>query len=229
MPHFPRACALCGIPLVFLMSGLLAAAQEPGADIRESGDIITLTTGAQMTGVRVVRKTATNYKVEIVDGVVMDIPVSQVSHIDYDERRPSHRGGALPDNEGNGGEIRAQEMDPALNSVLTKPLEESLTFGEQDAFRILDLISEMFGFELEFHEAVLAIPEDDRRWSIEVPAGATLLRLFRDDLPTRFPGLVAVPRFDRVYVTSRADAEAEGLIEPTANNDDTSGLDAPAG
>jgi len=210
--------------LALLMSGGFAVAQVagPGDDERPSGDIITLTSGAQMSGVQVLRKTATSYHVQIVEGVVMEIPVSQVREIEYDENRRStgSRGGAGTGTGANGEEIRAQEMAPALNKVLTQPLETPLAMDEQDLLVILEMVGHQFGFSVEIREPIYEIPPDERRWAFEVPAGATLLRLFRDDFAARFPALVAVPQFDRVVVTTKVDAEESGLIDAAPDNND---------
>lgn len=201
--------------LRWCMAAMLACAvaapahSEQGGD-PPPGDIVTLSNGSQMTGVRVVRKTATNYKVEVVEGVVMDIPVSLVTHIEYDERMRA-RGRAGSSSGGTGAtedEIWAQEMAPALNKVLTQPLDEPLLIDDADLLVVMQVVSERFGIDIELSEEVEAIPMDERRWSVEIPSESTLLRLFRDELPARFPQLAAITQFDRIVITDRDGAES---------------------
>ena len=204
MPQRFHIAPMCLAAVLVAVAGL-AGGQEP--EPRPEGDIITFNSGAQMAGVKVLRKTATNYKVQVVDGVVMEVPVSQVSHIEYAAEHETTRGRHGGGDNGAGDEIWAQEMSPELNTVLTQPLEEPLSLREQDMIAALHALSERYGFEVEINESVHEIPADERRWAVEIPEGGTLLRLFRDELPARFPQLMAVTQFDRVVIASHENDE----------------------
>jgi hypothetical protein len=228
VPLLAQTCRPCAACLALIVSAAIAMAQAPetGPNERPPGDTITLTNGAQMNGVQVLRKTAMNYHVQVIEGVVMSIPVNQVREIDYDEnRRHGARSGGGGE-AGDGEEIRAQEMAPALNSVLTRPLKEPFTMVDEDFLFVLEAVSVQFGFQVELRAPVHDIPAEDRRWTFEVPEGATLLRLFRDDLPARFPDLAAVPQFDRVVVTTREDALESGLIKARQGRDNNNDIEA---
>lgn len=221
---FATSAAIC-------LAGV-AVATETGSAPRElteyppAGDAITLINGSRLTGVQVLRVTALDYLVAIIDGVTMRIPVSQVAHVEYDDYEPGLHGGfgTGRNSSAAGAEIRAQEMASGLNAILTTPLEEGFRLPALD---ILDALAELrarFEIPIEAHPLLGEMPPEGRTWTVDIPEGGTLLHLFRDDFPSRFPGFIAVIEFDRVVLTRRVTAEGRhgpGPANPTATEKDT--------
>ncbi len=194
-----------------------ASPAEPGATPGEApqllpGDVITLKNGSVLSGVQVLKKTPTDYEVEILEGsVTLSIPRDQVKSIEYDAKEPSEDRARGIDNTGKKtpSEFPGQRISPALSAKLGADLsDQPIVYENADLVDVMNDLSKRTSIAIEVGQPALDIPADQRKWSFQTqPGKTTLFNLLRDAMPNRFPSLEAVFAFDKILVTSREAAQ----------------------
>jgi hypothetical protein len=181
-----------------------APLEEAMPDI--SGDTLVLTTGKTLESVQVVRRLASGYLVEIVEGsVTVEIPVTQVERIEYDdyeplrERRERRLAGAGP----AGQQVVAQPMSPQLGQKLTQSVSDRELIYNQDVLAILSNIEERKGIAIAVDPAISEWPLQERRWEVRVPPDKTVSEFLTRDLVDAFPRLDVEVGFNEIRISLR--------------------------
>lgn len=217
--------ALTTISCLCLLFAVTAAGQEDApADRPEEetgapakvlmGDVITLKTGAVLSGGQILRSTPRYYEVEFVEGVPpIRIPRRQVIDVKLDNINPlsDRRHRALYPADSGARITPGERMAPELMNKLTGPLSDlPVTFQNRDVVEILEALGKLVGAQIVVHASVRQIPILDRIWTLNKPATATLMSVLQEDLVKRFPNLKVNFELNKVIVATSDSVEDSG-------------------
>ncbi len=195
-----------------------ATSAAPAPPPKPKGDVVTLTSGTVLSGVQILRRTPTDFRVEISDSsVTLDIPRSLVKSVEYDDFNPSDQ--RTGDKAKNGkeplSEITAQKLSPALSAKLREPLDAApVKYDNKDLLEVLADIAQRKQIAASASAGVQAIPQAERLWTVEVAPATQLFALLREQLPARFPNFEVVFEGDSVVVMTKEEANARAETPP---------------
>ena len=223
-PAAPAESTAMGVPAAAADSPAGAASSNT-PQLLPGGDILRLKNGTVLSGVQVLRKTPTDYEIEIVAGsVTLSIPRDQVKTVEYDDIEPLEMRSKAATAAGNKppSEFPGQRLSPELSARLSADIsDQPITYDNADLGTILVDLSKRTGIQIEVGQPVLDLPQDQRSWTYDTkPGKTTLFTLLRDDLPAKFANLEAVFLYDKIVITTREAAatlnaaQPEGSAEP---------------
>lgn len=223
-----RICVLCIIWAAFLAAESWGQAKNlPGTDpalaeetagtpqipatVKPEGDIVTLVTGKQLSGVQVLRETPVYIEIEVLEGLEpLRIPRKQIKEpIIYDDIDPIARRRGRAHTPGESPEmILGEELSADFHRKLTAPLSiEPIEIEAQGFIMTLNRLGELAGVPIEVTEEARALPLDQRVRGFSIPAGTTLFSFFQSDFPKAFPALQLTYKFDKVIVSMKTSEE----------------------
>lgn len=213
---------------VAILSGLVAFSQEgaesPAEAPREAasvkpppGDVITLKSGKKLLGFQVVRQTTREVVVRVMEGVEMTLPMRQVASVELDEIDPTAPGKEQEAGKPEHELIPGIKLAPALYEKLVRPVsQEAFTFANEDAIHSIVALSQQAEVPLEIAAALEQVPAEQRRWTVQIEPGATFFAILNHHLLGQFPDLAVIYRYDRLILTTKAEAEKDtGESDPT--------------
>ncbi len=194
------------------------------------GDVLVLESGMRMTGVQVIRATPQFYEVQLLNGQKFEIPRRRVKEVVYDDVDPSReklKQELFPE---------AQEVTIASGERVTSALRDSLmapvsaeplSYRNQDFADVLEELKTTKNLNLRVHPSIREMPQPQRRWTIEIPAGRPLLAYLREDLVGSFEYVEVIFESDKIIVLTKEAAakrsagganppEGEAQTPPTA-------------
>ena len=224
-----RVCALCLVGAVLFVQGVWgqthsdpgepsSLADEAGQAPPESslpsieGDIVTLVSGKQLSGVQVLRETPVYIEIEVLEGLEpLRIPRKQVQRIVYDDIDPiARRRGQSYATETSPEVILGEELSAGFHRKLTAPLSDTpIEIADQGFVMTLNYLAELAGVTIEVTEEARRLPRDLRIRSFSIPAKTTLFSFLQSDFPKAFPALKVAYEFDKVIVSLREAATAD--------------------
>lgn len=209
------------------------------ASLRRTGDQITLKSGKVLHGVKITRRTALNLVLETLPGVKpLVIPIRQVESIEYgalnsrptEIERPTQPPVpvAAPPQASATDVLQAVRLSPELIEKMARPFtDEPIEFENQDIVTILHSVSILSRVPISLDAAINHLPTDQRRATLELPAGTS----FDDFLETKFgpelPWLRAEFRFDRLHfalIGSRPDGGVDSVED--SKTEESRGINA---
>jgi len=188
-------------------------APAPGEDgnggTSKEGDIIELTTGKQLTGVQVIRKTPTVLEIEVLPELEpLRIPRGQVVDIQYDNIDPRKRQREADRQEEEGAKpdvLVGQKLSNELYERITAPVGDApITRQNKDYVQVLRQLSQQAGIPLEIAPPVQQIPPRQRLWTVTVEPGVSFLAVLREKLLKDFPDLKLVYEYEKIILTTKA-------------------------
>ena len=186
--------------------------ESTGVEIK--GDTVILKSGAQLRGVQVLSRTASEVEVDVGAGVRVTIPRRQILDIKYDEIEP-RRGSQGVDASFQKADIfPGNKLKPEVSEKLTAPSAEPLKYDNADLVNVLDKLSQRFGVTIDVDDAVKGLPEKERLWTFETKPGANLTGILQDEFLKKFPALAVVYQYDKLLVTTKERAAALTAQEP---------------
>ncbi len=216
------------IALVLVLGGFCAFSQEsaespapPAESTAEpaaggapetppQGDVVTLKSGKKLLGFQVVRQNTREIVVRVMDGVEITLPMRQVASVELDNIDPN-----LPSQQEGTGKpehelIPGIKLAPALYERLVRPVsQEALNYSNADAVANVVALSQQVEVPLEVAPAVEQIPADQRKWTVQIEPQATFFAILNHYFLGQFPALAVIYRYDRVILTTRAEAEKD--------------------
>lgn len=174
------------------------------------GDIVTLVSGKQLSGVQVLRETPVYIEIEVLEGLEpLRIPRKQVQEIVYDDIDPiARRRNRLFATEPSPEVILGEELSAGFHRKLTAPLSDTpIEIEDQGFVMTLNYLAELAGVNIEVTEEAKTLPRDLRIRSFSIPAKTTLFSFFLSDFPKAFPALKVAYEFDKVIVSLRETQE----------------------
>lgn len=175
-----------------------------------TGDVLRLKSGAILEGVQVLRRTPAAYVVEILEGINLEVPTSQVVAVEYDDVEPlrQRRRRALLRGREQPHLVAGRQIASDLYEKLTAPISDSpLKYDNKDFVAILEELGTLTGVAVTVDDPVAKRPQEQRRWSVDAEPGTTLISLL-EDLKDYFQDIVVVYRYETVLVTTREAARA---------------------
>lgn len=161
-------------------SGEMAVEEAAQPEVQLKGDIIHLRSGKTLSSVQVLRETPSSIEVQVdpsIDPLIL--PRRQVLSIEYDNIDPNRRGPVPVVEEVAPDVLMAQQVPESLRPKLTEPRFQGtgLSVTDRDFVVLLTNQSKRAEIDMEISEAVRAIPEADRMWSVTLPADSPFLML----------------------------------------------------
>ena len=175
------------------------------------GDTVTLKSGAQLKGVQVISRTASEIEVEVGTGVRMIIPRRQVQDpILYDDIEPKKLRQTPAEGQKEGDIFPGNKLKPEVSDKLTAPMTEPLKYENTDLVKVLAELSQRLGVTIVVDDSVKALPEKERVWGFETRPGMNPMGLLQDELLKKFPTLAVVYQYDKLLVTTKEKAAQLG-------------------
>jgi hypothetical protein len=187
-----------------------AAGKDTASAFKIEGDKVSLKSGKQLRGVKVLRVTPSMVELEYAPGQpVMKLPRRLVTNIEYENPANAPAAAAGAEEAGSGDVMVAEEISAEFNKKLTAPLPGApLDFKDQDALIVLKDLADRAQVVLAVAPEAQQVPEAQRKITLSVPKDATLSTLLREGFRTAVPALKFSLQFDKVLVSS---TEAEAL------------------
>lgn len=182
--------------------------QEPDAEAPVlEGDVLTLKSGTVISGHQVLRSDPLFYYVEIVEGIEpLEVPRSQVVSVEYDNRDPlrERRRSSISLEGPKESIMSGEKLSPELMEKLSTPISQaSLKVSGRDFVALLEEMAGRVGANIKIHDSVRALPESERKWTLETAPKPTLMSLLQDHLLKQFDGLEIDFTFDAILVTTK--------------------------
>ncbi len=192
-----------------------AAGKDAASTFKIEGDTVSLKSGKQLRGVKVLRVTPSTVELEYAPGQpVMKLPRRLVTSIEYENPANAPASAATGPEKPGGDMMVAEEISAEFNKKLTAPLPGTpLDFKDQDALTVLKGLADRAQVLLAVDPEAQKVPEAQRKLTLAVPAGATLSTLLREGFRTAVPALKFSLQFDKILVTS-TEAEARKAAGP---------------
>ena len=194
--------------------GKAAPGKDTASTFKIEGDTVSLKSGKQLRGVKVLRVTPSAVELEYAPGQpVMKLPRRLVTNIEY--QNPPNTPSAASGPEKAGGDVMvAEEISAEFNKKLTTPLPNTpMEINGQDALVVLKDLAGRVEVVVTVDPEAQKVPDADRKLTLSVPANATLSTLLREGFGTGVPALKFSLQFDKVVVTS-TEAEARKAAGP---------------
>lgn len=183
-----------------------AAIAPPPAPEPPRGDTITLKSGQVISGLQIIKATSTDYVVEIIEGVTLNVPRRQVVKVEPDDYDP-----ILMRRKSESALIRGQRISDALQQKLDTDISNPpLTYESADLLQIVEEVNKRTGGLIVVDLSVSTLPAESRKGSISTQPGMTLGALLRSEILAKFPNLVMNFEDDKVVLTTKP-------IAPPAN------------
>ncbi len=193
------------------------AAEETKAKpvaVELKGDTVTLKSGAQLKGVQVISRTASEVEVEVGTGVRLIIPRRQIQDpILYDDIEPRKLRQTPAEGQKEGDIFPGNKLKPEVSDKLTAPMTEPLKYENTDLVKVLAELSQRLGVTIVVDDSVKALPEKERMWGFETTPGMNPMALLQDELLKKFPTLAVVYQYDKLLVTTKEKATQSGGID----------------
>jgi len=172
------------------------------------GDVVTLTTGAVLRNVQVIRRTPKEFEIQVVAEVSLKIPRRLVADVQYDDVEPSRRR-ARPPARKEADTLVGAKLKPEVHKKLTSAIPEPvLRYEDTDLVTILDDLSRRVGVTIELDDEIKARPRTRLIWDLESKPGATLMAILEGEMRQRFPRMVVVYEYDRIRIRLQPKAPA---------------------
>ncbi|PCJ55908.1 MAG: hypothetical protein COA73_13175 [Candidatus Hydrogenedentota bacterium] len=184
------------------------------------GDLVTLTTGAIMSNVQVLRDTPHGYEIQVLEGMApILIPRKMVVSIEYDDIDPLHEK-RKSEMFGKGDDTLAsgQQLAPELMERLRKPVPgDPIALVDTDLIKIVNQIATRSEVTIAIHPSIENIAPQDRIWSITTNPELTLMQLLEKQLLTKFPTFTIKYELNKLtLITKDALAKETPPEEPLA-------------
>ncbi len=185
------------------------------------GDLITLTTGAIMSNVQVLRDTPKGYEIQVLEGMApIVLPRKMVVSIEYDDIDPLHdkRMDKMLGKQDNSS-ASGQQLAPELMERLRKPVPgDAIIIANGDLIQIVKEIATRSNVKITIHPSVeQTIPIPERAWSVTTRPDLPLIQLLEKQLLTKFPALAIKYDIDHLtLITKDALAKETPPKEPLA-------------
>ena len=187
--------------------------ESTGVEIK--GDTVILKSGAQLRGVQVLSRTASEVEVDVGAGVRVTIPRRQIQDIKYDDIEP-RRGSQGVDASSQKADIfPGNKLKPEVSEKLTAPMKEPVKYENVDLVKVLAELSQRFGVTIIVDDPVKSLPENERLWTLETKPDANLTGVLQDEFLRKFPALAVVYQYDKLLVTTKERAAALTAQEPS--------------
>lgn len=200
----PPATNDMGGNLTLQNPALSNATPEVQPKINNKGDKIIFKNGSILDQIQVLRRTPLVYEVEVIEGTEpLRLPVKVIQSVEYDDidlLRMRRRGESIV--KGGRPTMPGQEYSPGLKQSLDIKLEPSpeLVFKDADFVKVLSVLAQKVKVIMEFSPQVLALPQDQRVWSLKVNMGSTLFSILWEELPKKFKNIEVLSRYDKLFV-----------------------------
>lgn len=192
-------------------------AKPAGALVELKGDVITLKSGSQLKGVKVVSRTANEVEIEAGSGVRMRIPRRQIQDIQIDTSAPKTSGPAGGSAPKEDAIFPGSKMKPEVLDKLSAPIKEPVKYENTDLVKVVGELSQRFGVQIDVDDSVKALPENARTLGFEAKPGATALSILQEELLKKSPGLEIVYQFDKLLLTTKEKAaQLNAAAQPPA-------------
>jgi len=190
------------------------------------GDVITLKSGKQLVGFKVIRQDARELVIRIMDGVEMTLPMRQVATVELDTTKPIPQGGkegpVAPEQE----LIPGVKLAPALYEKLVGPVSEHpITIADEDALAAIVRLSKEAEVPLELGPGLEPAAAEQRRWTARIEPGTTFFAVLNYQFLREFPDLAVVYHHDRLILTTDAEAKKAREAAGDARDQETKPTD----
>lgn len=209
-------CAAAGAQPAEPENGAAAAPEAPPAPpaAPKAGDMVVLMNGKSIGGVRVVRESPVFVEILSAPGAEpFRIPRRQVREVVRGDSDPF---AAYAPGAGEGAVsapdlMQGLELKPEFHQKISEPLSasEPIAYGETELIAVIRDLRQRTGLTIRLSDGIRAMPEAERAWTVEVPAGKPLLALLQQDLLQAFPGLVVDLEYEAVSIRTAAEPKAE--------------------
>jgi hypothetical protein len=168
-----------------------------------AGDVITLSSGKQLSGVQVLRSSPTTVEIQVLEGLEpLKLPRNQVLSIVYDDIDPNRASRDKKD----GADIKPTIMpgapvDAKFLEKLKAPLSnEELTYEVDDYTRIFEKLSKKAEVKITFDKTVKQLPPKARKWKLTIPPNTSIESVLQGKLLTEFTSLKAKYEYDHIVI-----------------------------
>lgn len=195
----------------------LDAPAPPETPAPPAGDTVVFHSGRELRGVRVVRESPIFVEVEYLPGEpLLQLPRTQVQHVEYARDRDAHRSDSRDDLQLTPDVMPGEEVSVEFHRLLMTPLsEEEMVYEEADYLVVLREMTTQLGVSLEVGEALLDMPEEERRFSRVIAPQTTLMSFLRRDMADIAPEVRVILQFDKLVLQKR-----EAPVASDADPDD---------
>lgn len=180
------------------------AEESPSRGAPIEGDVITLKTGKQLRGGRVIRETPSNVEVETVPGQPpLKIPRRLVESI---ERSGTPAAAPAPSPGGtssNASDVMlGEELSADFHRKITTPVPETpVVYEDRDLIEVLEDLARRMECAVVFEGPVNELPVPQRKITVTVPAEATLAAFFRKEFKEAAPVVKVSYQYDKINVS----------------------------
>ncbi len=178
-------------------SATAPAAAPSGAP---GNDAVHLVTGQVLEHVKVLRATGPQIQILVWGGVApLQIAKKLVEHIEYGPNDTE----AGEEEEAKTPEIiTGAELSTEFHAKLTTPLSEApITFEDSDFVAALEILGEEAEIQIVIEAAVRSLPQETRRWQVEIPPESSFDIILQEYLLPAFPKLAVRYEFDQIRLT----------------------------
>lgn len=167
------------------------------------GDILHLKTGGTLRG-QVISRRSGAYAVEIIDGVSINVPISQVESIDYDPHtylearqliEKARRAKASDP-------IASMKLSPQLSSKMNVPISQSsepLTVPFDTVVGVVEHLGKVCDVKITVGDGVRNLPPEVLKWEGSIPPKTTLYSLFVDTIIPKYGANMTIDfQFDQI-------------------------------
>lgn len=183
------------------------AESKPAAPLVElKGDVITLKSGSQLKGVKVVSRTANEVEIEAGSGVRMRIPRRQIQDIQIDTSTPKAGAPAADSAPKEGAIFPGSKLKPEVSEKLAAPIKGPIKYENADLVKVAAELGQQCGVPIDVDDAVKAMPENARTLGFEAKPGANAQSILQEEILKKFPTLEIVYQFDKLLLTTKEKA-----------------------
>lgn len=173
----------------------------------KGGDKVYMKSGTVMSGVQVIRSNPANYEVQLIAGEPpMLIPRRQVERVEYDDIDPLReqmREKMFPKPKEvtmASGERVTSELRDKLEAPISA---EPIVYTDLDLVAILNDIKAKTQVKLTVDPSVEERGPAQRKWTVEIAAGRTLMAFLREEMMGRFNFIEVILETDTVLVMTK--------------------------
>jgi hypothetical protein len=175
------------------------------------GDVLELKSGKELVG-QLRSQGASHYLLEVIPGVVIQVPRAQVMRVTLDDRDEHLRRGT-----GDGDAeiaprtvVESSRVSTELNRRLYRTLsdgEETEEYVEKPLSEIIENLSERSGVTIKLDDAFDALPDTEKRLTVRIEPDTTLYDFLTHQIQDRYPKAYIEYQFDRILIGLPDDAE----------------------
>jgi hypothetical protein len=194
-----------------------AAPPEAPPKLRD-GDVVHLLNGKAISGVKVLRETPVFVEILGAPGMepfriprkqVREVVLSGVDPFAEMSASPGPGEAAVPDL------MQGKELNPEFHKKLIAPLsEEAIAYGKTELIAVIRDLRQRTGLTIRLSDGIRAMPEAERAWDLNLPAGQSLLAVLQQDLLAAFPALVVDLEYEAVSIRTNAEPKPEASPAP---------------